>query len=157
MSCSGAIFNFFANAAHVPLDEWDARKRSNNEVAVTQKCRNLYLDPSWVQEQKAEQLRSNASRGKEGRERKKKQTHRSFSGPPIFQTIGVISVFIHKKRWRSNRRSINGYKQTISTLKAEERKEMMFVILSLPERKKWRQTKSVARFHKMCFYIIKMT
>ena len=75
---------------------WTSETQENGKKRggsfMTKKYRNFgsYLG---VQEQKAEQ-RSNATRGREN-ESEKEQTHRSFSVPPIFPKIGVISVFFH--------------------------------------------------------------
>ncbi len=90
------------------------------------------MDPSWgVQEQKAEQ-RSTASRGKEERQRERNK----FSGPHIFQNRYDFYLFSLKKvqkvfPQKYKRLQTNDFNST----KAEKRKDIMFVILSLPERK----------------------
>ena len=99
-----------------------------NAMAVTKKYRNFrsFLGATTKGRAAAEQCIQRKRRTK----LRKKQTHRSFSGLPILPS--VTSVFINEKRWKSKRRSINGFKQTTSTLQ-KPKKTGNHVRFLLPE------------------------
>ena len=96
----------------------------------TSRCQWRKVQKLWIHGVQEEQPSSGVMHSEE----KKKKSEKETNPPFIFRTThfskrGVISVFIFWKMWPSNRRSIIGYKQTISTLQKPKKEKRNHVRL----------------------------